>query len=45
MSIKKEFIKKLGDSGEQRLRVKLTINKGKLVDFVFQFERIKKEIV
>ena len=38
MSSNKEFTKNLGDSNTERLRVKLTLNKGKLVDFVFQYE-------
>jgi hypothetical protein len=43
MLYKKEFIKILGDSGNERLRVKLTINKGRLVDFVFQYESFINE--
>ncbi|MFA4851553.1 MAG: hypothetical protein WC868_10455 [Bacteroidales bacterium] len=38
MSNKKEFIKNLGDSGNERLRIKLTIEIGNLTDFVLQYE-------
>lgn len=34
----KEFTKKLDKNGHERLRVKLTINKGKLSDLIFQYE-------
>lgn len=34
----KEFIKRLDKFGQERMRVKLTINKGKLSDLVFQYE-------
>lgn len=43
MSNKKEFIKNLGDSGKERLRVKLTIDKNKLIDFVLQYESFINE--
>jgi len=35
---KKEFIKILDKAGFDRLRVKLDINKGKVIDVVFQYE-------
>ena len=35
---KKEFTKQIGTSGFERIRVKLTIGKGELKDFVFQYE-------
>jgi len=38
MKNKKEFIKKLGDSGNERLRIKLIIESGNLVNFVLQYE-------
>jgi hypothetical protein len=34
----KEFLKSLDESDSERLRVKLTIVKGKLSDIVFQYE-------
>lgn len=43
MISKKEFIKAIGESGKERLRVKLTIDAGKLVDLVFQYESFIKE--
>ena len=43
MSNKKEFIKNLGDSDKERLRVKLTIDRGKVIDFVFQYESFINE--
>ncbi len=38
MSAKKEFTKILDKIGLERLRVKLSINKGKITDLVFQYE-------
>ena len=35
---KKEFTKSLDKLGQERLRVKMVINKGKLTDLVFQYE-------
>lgn len=35
---KKEFTKVIDNEGYERLRVKLTIQKGKLTDIVFQYE-------
>ncbi len=35
---KKEFTKKLDIDGNERIRVKLTINKGQLIDIVIQYE-------
>jgi hypothetical protein len=36
----KEFVKALDDDGIERLRVRLTIKKGKLTDVVFQYESL-----
>ena len=36
----KEFVKSLDDEGIERLRVRLTIKKGKLTDVVFQYESL-----
>ncbi|MEP7169453.1 MAG: hypothetical protein ABI855_08810 [Bacteroidota bacterium] len=36
----KEFVKSLDDEGNERLRVRLTIKKGKLMDIVFQYESL-----
>ncbi|HKR06034.1 MAG TPA: hypothetical protein VJY62_15465 [Bacteroidia bacterium] len=36
----KEFVKALDDDGVERLRVRLTIKKGKLTDVVFQYESL-----
>ena len=43
MSIKKEFIKKLGDSGNERLRIKLIVETGNLTNFVLQYESFINE--
>ncbi|MBI4647592.1 MAG: hypothetical protein HY738_13645 [Bacteroidia bacterium] len=40
---RKEFIKALGRTGQERLRVKLTIDKDRLIDFVFQYESLIDE--
>ncbi|MFH1005114.1 MAG: hypothetical protein V1781_06435, partial [Bacteroidota bacterium] len=37
---KKEFIKRLDKVGHERMRVKLTIDKGKLTDLIFQYESL-----
>lgn len=39
----KEFVKPLDDEGVERLRVRLTIKKGKLSDIVFQYELLIKK--
>ena len=36
----KEFIKSLDEEGNERMRVRLTITKGKLTDIVFQYESL-----
>jgi hypothetical protein len=36
----KEFVKSLDDEAHERLRVKLTIAKGELIDIVFQYESL-----
>lgn len=45
----REFTKDIDNFGNERIRIKLTINKGKLIDLVFQYEslinNIWKEIV
>ena len=37
---KKEFFKYLDNKGEERLRVRLIIDQGKIVDLVFQYESL-----
>ena len=36
----KEFVKSLDNDGNERMRVRLTIIKGKLIDIVFQYESL-----
>jgi hypothetical protein len=36
----KEFVKSLDEEGNERMRVKLMIKKGKLIDIVFQYESL-----
>lgn len=43
MPVKKEFTKVLDKFGLERIRVKLTIEKGKLTDIVFQYESFINE--
>ncbi len=38
----KEFVKSLHEDGNERLRVRLTIKKGELVDILFQYESFIK---
>jgi hypothetical protein len=38
MPVKKEFTKSLDNFGQEQLRIKLLIDKGKLSDIVFQYE-------
>ncbi|MEO8210261.1 MAG: hypothetical protein ABI840_06845 [bacterium] len=38
MSSRKEFTKTIDKYGRERLRIKLTIDKGELIDMVFQYE-------
>ena len=40
MSSKKEFIKTLDEFGRERIRIKLSIDKGKLIDLFFQYESL-----
>jgi hypothetical protein len=40
---KKEFIKELSSDGEDRLRIRINVEKGKVVDVVVQYEAKIKE--
>ena len=40
MGGKKEYLKSLENNGNERLRVKLTIEKSKVIDLVFQYESL-----
>lgn len=43
MAAKKEYLKTLDKYGQEKLRIRLTVEKGKILDLVFQYESFIQE--